>query len=1543
MAEKKKVKNLIKFRDSHRNFVRKTIAEAKDLISGGNPIEVRKLKLLRTSLQTKCSELQVLDRDIVELLEDVSKIDSDVSESCELISVIQECMVDLESALTAQESQGKNQQSNSLESAGTAQGHLQAVHTHAKLPKLELKKFHGNPIEWYPFWESFESAVHKNSNLSGVDKFNYLKSLLTGIAQSVVTGLALTSANYEKAVELLKRRFGNRQVVISSHMEALTKIPKVASTSEVKRLRSLYDTVESHVRGLESMEISSEIGSVLLQTATAEVVRPDNDSSPLNVRLVFDSCSQRSYVTQAVKEKLQLPVVGRDSLLIKAFGESDARLRTCEIVQVGIKTLCDTTVYIQAYVVPVICGPLTQQSTELTQSSYEHLRDLPLADRAGGGVLAVSILVGADYYWSLMEGTLVRGAPWEPVALATKLGFVLSGPTMVMCDNVHANTVNLTATHVLKVESSVINHDDLAAELKKFWDYESFGIHDDNATLYDKFVNEVEFVEGRYQVRLPFKEDHDLLPDNFALCKSRLVSLLRRLSVKPDVSRQYNDVIREQLKQGIIEPVDQGTTNGVGKVHYIPHHEVIRVDKETTKLRVVYDASAKAQSTTPSLNDCLYAGPPLSSLIYDILLRFRVHKVAISGDIEKAFLNISVDPRDRDYLRFLWVDDTGSKHPNLQVYRFVRVAFGISSSPFLLNATISHHLTSTDLPEEFVDCVLKSLYVDDFVGGEDSDDLVFEMFKNLKSSFKSGGFNMRKWVSNSTLVQKRIEQHERESPLDVEISTKLVEECKIQEEDQTFSSTQFRAKGNPCSVRCKVLGIGWDTESDMFSLNLASPIESKNCCPITKSSILAATSKLYDPLGILSPVIILWKIIFQSVCKSKMGWDDPVEMFIHEQWLKLTQDLKMVGVVQLERHYFHGKSLSELQSVQLHGFADASERAYGAVVYLRVESPDGTVFTELVTFAPINGDTIPRLELLGALVLARLIKSVLTAFEGTLRVDSVFCWSDSQIALWWIWGVNREFKQFVQNRVVEIRGLVKPAHWDYYCPLENNPADICSRGSLASKLVANQFWWNGPEFLWKGKDAWPNLPVNPEVIGFSSLQRLVRVTAYVLRFVSNVKRKNEKKELTDEDLKQEEIERARELWIREVQGSVLDDEKFDQVKVSLSLYKDDKGILRCGGRLKNAPIPFKARFPIFLPRSSHFTNLVINECYLKVLHNGVRETLTELRSCFWVVKGRQAVKTVIRKCSVCKKIEGRSYAVPHSPPLPEFRLSDEFAFSRVGVDFAGPMYVRDIFAKGGGMNKVYIALFTCATSRAVHLELVPSLTAESFIKALARFKGRRGTPTLIVSDNGKTSKDSRVQAYCQRDEVEAVLNSRPLTFDKFVDFDVYDEFEEPLTPSHLVIGRRILSMPSKNYSIDVPHTQQALSRRAKFLQRLLNHLWTRWRAEYLTQLREQHRCSKRVSSLRKVQVGDVVCIHEKTTLRQLWRLGRVQRLLACPDGEVRSAVVKVKSGNLPSSEWRRPLQRLYPLEVKLNAEPDNAVPITVVRDKDVPAVVVNPS
>ena len=172
----------------------------------------------------------------------------------------------------------------------------------------------------------------------------------------------------------------------------------------------------------------------------------------------------------------------------------------------------------------------------------------------------------------------------------------------------------LTATHVLKVESTVIQHDSLTSELRRFWDYESLGIQDQSLPLYDKFVGEVDFVEGRYQVRLPFTEDHELLPDNFAPCKLRLASLLKRFSLKPEVSRHYNDVIQEQLKQGIIELVEQGVNSGVDKVHYIPHHEVIRVVKQSCLLFMT-QVPEQGETHQASMTVCMQVHPCLSTFM----------------------------------------------------------------------------------------------------------------------------------------------------------------------------------------------------------------------------------------------------------------------------------------------------------------------------------------------------------------------------------------------------------------------------------------------------------------------------------------------------------------------------------------------------------------------------------------------------------------------------------------------------------------------------------------------------------------------------------------------------------------------------------------------------------------------------------------------------------------------------------------------------------------------------------------------------------------
>jgi len=213
------------------------------------------------------------------------------------------------------------------------------------------------------------------------------------------------------------------------------------------------------------------------------------------------------------------------------------------------------------------------------------------------------------------------------------------------------------------------------------------------------------------------------------------------------------------------------------------------------------------------------------------------------------------------------------------------------------------------------------------------------------------------------------------------------------------------------------------------------------------------------------------------------------------------------------------------------------------------------------------------------------------------------------------------------------------------------------------------------------------------------------------------------------DVELDELEEAENLWIRHVQKLVKAEDKFDQIQVSLGLFEDDKGVLRCGGRLQNAPLPYAGRFPAILPRKYHVTELIIKRHHSNVMHNGVKETLTDLPSKFWTIKGRQAVCDVISRCATCKKLEGLAYSAPPQPPLPDFRVSDNFAFGRIGVDFTGPVYVRDVYSRSKRSNKAYIAIFTCASScdraRSVNIFIREMLQAVHFQKGTATVRHLR--------------------------------------------------------------------------------------------------------------------------------------------------------------------------------------------------------------------------
>lgn len=610
------------------------------------------------------------------------------------------------------------------------------------------------------------------------------------------------------------------------------------------------------------------------------------------------------------------------------------------------------------------------------------------------------------------------------------------------------------------------------------------------------------------------------------------------------------------------------------------------------------------------------------------------------------------------------------------------------------------------------------------------------------------------------------------------------------------------------------------------------------------------------------------------------------------------------------------------------------------------------------------------------------------------------------MALCWIQGQNQAWKQFVENRVITIRSLVPARLWNH-CPGKLNPADIPSRGTTASELQENPLWLNGPDWLRIPQDPIEGTvstspipeecqqemrrqspghtltfiqidgPRKGKLIDcghYSSFRRLLGVTALVLRFVRVLRLKvQESRYQTSSDAPTalDDVNQAKLLWIRESQARLPENSRFQQWRCQLNLFHDSSQVWRCGGRMKNSDIPESAQTPILLDKTHYLTELIVMEAHRRVKHNGVKSTLTELRSAYWLVRGRQSVRKWINRCVTCRRLEGRPYPRIPPPPLPEYRVKQSRPFSCTGVDFAGPLYVRVPERPEGA--KTWLCLYTCCSTRAVHLDLVPDLSAVTFIRSFKRFTARRGIPNLMVSDNAKTFKAASrfirkifedpdvIQSFVRLQvewkfnlekapwqggmfermvksakrcikktvgrsslnydelltvvtEVEAVLNSRPISYVSM------DDLEEPLTPSHLLTGFRVLSLPDPTISEDPEYNESPneLTRRMRHFLKTLEKFWRRWKTEYLQELREFHRTQRTDrGSSDAIKEGEVVTVFDETHPRGLWRLGKVKSVIRGSDGGVRSAVIRVQTKSGRVSVLRRPIQHLYPLDVCL--------------------------
>ena len=700
------------------------------------------------------------------------------------------------------------------------------------------------------------------------------------------------------------------------------------------------------------------------------------------------------------------------------------------------------------------------------------------------------------------------------------------------------------------------------------------------------------------------------------------------------------------------------------------------------------------------------------------------------------------------------------------------------------------------------------------------------------------------------------------------------------------------------------------------------------------------------------------------------------------------------------RRCYKPEGFGPIVTSQVHHFSDASETGYGAVYYLRLQDQQGHIHCSFIIgkarVAPVKAVTIPRLELAAATVAARL--SAVVRRELELPVDSVNFWTDSTTVLRYINNTSSRFKAYVANRIGTILDLSSPGQWNYvgtHC----NPADEASRGCSVSAFL-NSRWIQGPQFLWETEDRWPKQPIgsleveldDPEVkksakVGviatessptdrllekYSDWHRLKRAVAYMLRFKSLLKKAvatrqtgNVQREDATKSLQVEDLVKAEMAILKYVQSQAFSKElhfmkeyrsslRKYQLPRSSPLYRLNpilmNGLLVVGGRLHQADQPFESRHPVIVPGKSHVTDVIIDHVHKTEGHQGRQHVLSCVREKFWILHANANVRRVLKDCTKCRRLQGRPL-VQQMADLPPDRVRPDLPFSSVGVDCFGPFYVK----RGRGTAKRYGVLFTCLSIRAVHIEVVQSLSSDSFINALRRFISRRGKVKEIRSDNGtnfvgaqrelkeeisnwnqqqietflvqrniewnfnapgashqggvwerqirtvRKILNSMISSQMLDDEglstllceVEYTINSRPLTT---VSNDHRDL--NPITPNQLLLLRSEPVMPPGHFS----STENYSRRRWKQVQHLASEFWKRWRKEYLQTLQQRQKWNDRKPNL---QDGDVVLIVENDTPRNLWKLGRVTKTFPDQNGLVRTVELKTQT-----MTTRRPVNKL---------------------------------
>ena len=1004
---------------------------------------------------------------------------------------------------------------------------------------------------------------------------------------------------------------------------------------------------------------------------------------------------------------------------------------------------------------------------------------------------------------------------------------------------------------------------------------------------------------------------------------------------------------------------------------YIPIFGVTH-PKKPGKVRAVFDSSLVYQGC--SLNDVLLSGPNLTNSLLGILLRFRKDRYAIAGDIQQMFYRFFVNDDHRDFLRFYWYQNNDPNLPLVE-YRMTVHVFGNRPSPAVATYGLRRAVQGADL--DVVQFVQRDFYVDDALTSRPSASETIDLMKRTQAVLASeGNIRLHKIVSNDKQV------------MDAFSAADLGKDMKD------------LSVGDDSMLLQHSLGLAWDLRSDSFVFTSPDSV-----VPFTRRGILSKVNSIFDPVGFLSPVTICGKMLLREMCPTGTDWDEPLSESFRDPWMKWTQSLDELSSVRIPR-MFVPESLSSIQNPEFLVFSDASEKAIAAAAYVKVNDHIGFVMGKS-KLAPISGHSIPRLELCGAVLATEIGEFV--SDHLSIPSSAIRYFTDSKVVLGYIRNRTRRFYTYVSNRVSRIHSVSKPDQWNYV-PSNLNPSDSATRGFIAEVTNTLDTWLKGPLYLRRGD---PNLfseeedfplvnpdedaevrpeptvlkgevttsamptPIVDRFSRFSTWNGLVSGVS-TLRHIAGsycgstdcsgwhmckLTRMASFRRDTEHHILRHVQDQAfsRELDALKGGTSLPRDSRIG----SLSPYLDEAGLLRVGGRLNRLQntLGLASTNPVIVPKG-HVATLLVRHYHERVFHQGRTITEGSLRSNgFWVLGAKKAIQSLIHRCVFCKKLRG-SVEEQKMANLPDDRLTPGPPFSSVGVDVFGPWQVITRRTRGGAAHsKRWAVLFTCLTTRAIHIEVIEEMSSSCFINALRRFTALRGPVTILRSDRGTNFvgctdqlkidainvEDDKVQPHLYnsgtvwkfnpphsshmggvwermigvtRRILDGMLleqNKKGLTHEVLCTLmaevcavvnsrpitAISTDPESPVILSpNILLTQKQGQVPPVSGELTLKDTYSA---NWKHVQVLSDMFWTKWQREYLQQL--QSRCKWR-SERPNVKEGDIVLMKEKNLPRNEWPIGIVTEAIRSHDDDlVRKAVIRLnRDGKCVS--YTRPISEL---------------------------------